>query len=106
MSGTVSRGREAGQQAEALAAAEARGPRGRGRWVALGIVVVVAVGAVPAWRAGGVFSAASSRARRPGGPAPAAAAGVPPGPAGTPPGNATLGGAGCQPRDRPGGGAT
>ncbi len=59
MSGTVSRGREAGQQAEGPAAAGARGSRGRGRWVALGIVVVVAAGAVSAWRAG-VFSAAAS----------------------------------------------
>ena len=69
MSGTVSRGREAGQQAEGLAAAGARGSRGRGRWVALGIVVVVAAGAVSAWRAG-VFSAAAS----PGSGGPGAAA--------------------------------
>ncbi len=62
MSETVSRGREAGQQAEVLAAPGARGARGsrgRGRWVALGIVVVVAAGAVSAWRAG-VFSPAAS----------------------------------------------
>jgi hypothetical protein len=59
MSGTVPRGREAGLEAEALAAAGARGSRGRGRWVALGIVVVVAAGAVSAWRAG-VFSPAAS----------------------------------------------
>jgi hypothetical protein len=50
----------AGQQAEVLAAEDTRGSRGRGRWVALGIVVVViAAGAVSAWRAG-VFSPAAS----------------------------------------------
>ena len=52
MSGTVPRGREAGRQAQALANSEARGSRGRVRWVALGIAVVVAAGAVAAWRAG------------------------------------------------------
>jgi hypothetical protein len=70
MSGTVSRGREAGQQAEALAAAEARGSRGRGRWVALGVVVVVAAGVVSAWRAG-VFSPAASSGAGQGAPPPA-----------------------------------
>jgi multidrug efflux pump subunit AcrA (membrane-fusion protein) len=64
VSETASRGREAGQQtagqqAGVLAVAEARGSRGRGRWVALGIAVVVAAGAVAGWRAG-VFSAAAS----------------------------------------------
>ncbi len=59
MSGTVSRGREAGRQAEALADSEARGSLGRVRWVALGIVVVVAAGAVAGWRAG-VFSPAAT----------------------------------------------
>jgi hypothetical protein len=71
MSGTVSRGREAGQQApgqqapgqqaEVLTAAgpAVAGARRRGRWVALGIVAVVAAGAVSAWRAG-VFSPATS----------------------------------------------
>jgi hypothetical protein len=59
MSGTVSRGRRAGLEAEALAAAGARGSRGRGRWVALGIVVVMVAGAVAAWRAG-VFSPAAA----------------------------------------------
>ncbi len=71
MSGTVSRGREAGQQAEALAAAEARGSRGRGRWVALGIVVVLAAGAVSAGRAGVFPPAAASGAGQQGAPAPA-----------------------------------
>lgn len=41
------------------AAAEARGSRGRRRWVALGVVAVVAAGVVSAWRAG-VFSPAAS----------------------------------------------
>jgi hypothetical protein len=59
VSGTASRGREAGQQAEVLAAAEARGSRGRrrGGWVAVGLVVVA--GVVAGCQAG-VFSAAAS----------------------------------------------
>ncbi len=75
MSGAVSRRRAAGRQAEALAAAGARGSRGRrrGRWVALGIVVVVA-GAVSAWRAGVFAPAASSGSGQRGAPAPATAA--------------------------------
>jgi hypothetical protein len=44
--------------------------RGRGRWAALGIVVVLAAGSVPAWRAG-VFSAAVSSRAGQGAPAPA-----------------------------------
>ncbi len=59
MSETVSRGREAGRHAEVLAAAEARASRGGGRWVTLGVVVVVAAGVVSAWRAG-TFSRAAS----------------------------------------------
>jgi hypothetical protein len=53
-----------------LAAAEIAGPRGRGRWVAAGIVVVMAAGAVAGWRAG-MFSPAlsSSGAARQGAPA-------------------------------------
>ncbi len=72
MSGTVSRGREAGQQAEAVTAAEAGRARGRrrGGWVAAGLVVVVA-GAVVAWRAGVFSAAASSGAGGLGAPAPA-----------------------------------
>ena len=54
------------------------GPRGgrrrRGRWVALGIVVVVAAGAVSAWRAGVFSPAASSGSGQQGAPAPATAA--------------------------------
>jgi hypothetical protein len=48
MSGTVSRRRESAQRAEAQAAVEVRRTRGRRRWVALGIVVAVAAGAVSA----------------------------------------------------------
>jgi len=58
------------RQAEAPSAAEARGPRGRGRLVAVGIVIVVAAGAVSAWRAG-VFSPAASTGAGQGAPAPA-----------------------------------
>ena len=61
---------EEAAQAQAPRAAEARGPRGRGRWVALGIVVVVAAGAVSAWRAG-VFSPAASPGTGQGAPPPA-----------------------------------
>jgi hypothetical protein len=75
VSGAVSRRRAAGRQAEALAVAGARGSRGRrrGRWVALGIVVVVAC-AVSAWRAGVFAPAASSGSGQQGAPAPATAA--------------------------------
>jgi hypothetical protein len=65
----VSRRRESGQQA----AVEVRRPRGRGRWVALGIVVAVAAGAVSAWRAG-VFAPAASSGAAQGSPPPATAA--------------------------------
>jgi hypothetical protein len=77
VSWTVSRRRAAGRQAEALAAAGAKGSRGRrrGRWVALGIVVVVVVaGAVSAWLAGVFAPAASSGSGQQGAPAPATAA--------------------------------
>jgi hypothetical protein len=73
VSGTVPRGREAGQRAEALAAAGAWGSRGRGRWVALGIVVVVAAGVVAGWRAGVFSAAASPGTGQQGAPAPATA---------------------------------
>ncbi|MGH3207679.1 MAG: hypothetical protein ACRDNO_07945 [Trebonia sp.] len=45
--------------AQAPGAAESRGTRGPRRWVAVGIVIVVAAGAVSAWRAG-VFSQAAA----------------------------------------------
>jgi HlyD family secretion protein len=74
LSGAVSRRRAAGRQAEALAAAGATGSRGRrrGRWAALGIVVVA--GVVLAWRAGVFAPAASSGSGPQGAPAPATAA--------------------------------
>jgi hypothetical protein len=75
VSETFSRGREAGQRADALTAAGAPGPRGRGRWVALGIVVVVAAGAISAWRAG-VFSPAAAPGTWPQGAPPPATARV------------------------------
>jgi hypothetical protein len=55
---------------EAPDAVRAREPRGRGRWAALGIVIVVAAGAVSAWRAG-VFSPAASSGAGQGAPPPA-----------------------------------
>jgi hypothetical protein len=93
----VSRGREAGQQAGALAAAQARGSRRsrRGGWVAAGLVVVVAAGAVAGWRAGVFSSAASPGAgRAAGAPAPATAAVRRQGLAATTPAAGTLGYAG------------
>ena len=74
MSGTGSRRRTAGRQAEALGAAGARGWRGRlrGRWVALGIAVAMAAGAVSAWQAGVFAPAASSGSGQQGPPATAA----------------------------------
>ena len=65
-------GAEEPVQAEAPATALVRGSRGRGRWVALGVVVVVAAGAVAAWRAG-VFSPAATSGPAPGAAAPATA---------------------------------
>jgi hypothetical protein len=70
------------------------GRRRRGGWVALGIVVVVAAGAVPAWRAGVFSPAASSGAGQQGAPAPATAAVVRQDLSATTPETATLGYAG------------
>jgi hypothetical protein len=71
VSETVSRGRQAGQQADILAAGALSGrPRRRGRWVALGIVVVVAAGGVSAWRAGAFSAAAAPGAGLRGAPVP------------------------------------
>jgi hypothetical protein len=61
---------EEATQAQAPSAAEARGPRGRGRWVAVSIVIVVAAGVVSAWRAG-VFSPTASSGSGQGAPPPA-----------------------------------
>ncbi len=74
-------------------AAQARGPRGRGRWVAVGIVVVVAAGAVAGWRAG-VFSSAASSGAGAGAPPPATAAVTRQGLSATTPETAALGYAG------------
>jgi hypothetical protein len=101
---TVSRGLDAGQQAEALADSGARGSRRRGRWVALGIVVVVAAGAVSAWRAGAFSPAASSGAGQQGAPAPATAAVTRQDIAAVTPVTATLGYAGSYPVTGRGGG--
>ncbi len=61
VSKTVSRDPEAGQHAEILAAeAPQVRSRGRGRWVALSAVVVMAAGAVAAWQAGAFSPAATS----------------------------------------------
>jgi len=76
MSRTLSRGREAGQRAQALPPAEAAASgrrRGRGR-VASGVAVVLAAGAVSAWGAGAFSAATSPGAAQPGAPAPATAA--------------------------------
>jgi hypothetical protein len=93
VSGTVSRGREAGWRAEAQAAGGARGSRGRrrGGWVAAGLVVVAAAGVVSAWRAGVFAPAASPGAGGQGAPAPATAAVTRRDIAATTPVSATLG---------------
>jgi hypothetical protein len=104
VSETFSRGREARRQADALTAAGAPGPRGRGRWVALGIVVMVAAGTVSAWRAG-VFSAvASSGTWQQGAPPPATARVTRQRISATTPVTATLGYAGSYPVTGRGGG--
>jgi HlyD family secretion protein len=114
MSRTISRGREAGQHdaghhdagqgAAGLASAAAGGARGRGRWVALGAVVVVAAGAVAGWQAGVFSPAASPGAGRQGAPAPATAVVARENIAATTPVNATLGYAGSYPVTGRGGG--
>ena len=73
------------------------------RWVALGIVAVVAAGAVSAWRAG-VFSPAASSGPGPGAPPPATAAVARQDIAATTPVTATLGYAGSYPVTGQGGG--
>jgi hypothetical protein len=93
VSETVSRGREAGQQAEVPAAGEARGSRRLRRWAAMGIVALVAAGAVSAWRTG-VFSPAASSGSGEQGAPPATAAVTRQDIAATTPVTATLGYAG------------
>ena len=91
MSGTVTRGREAGPQAEA---GEARRPCRPGGWVAVGLAVLLAVGVVSAWRAG-VFSPAGPSGSGPQAlPAPATQAVVREDLSATTPVSATLGYAG------------
>src|SRR3984885_2653038 len=102
VSETFSRGREAGQRADALTPAGARGPRGR--WVALGIVVMVAAGALSAWRAGVFSPAAASGTGQQGAPPPATARVTRQVIAATTPVTATLGYAGSYPVTGRGGG--
>ena len=109
MSRTISRSREAGQRdagqrAEGLVPAEAGGARGRGRWVTLGVVLVVAAGAVAGWQAGVFSPAASPGAGEQGAPAPATAAVARENITATTPVNATLGYAGSYPVTGRGGG--
>ena len=91
-------------QAKAPTTTQARGSRGRGRWVALGVVVVVVAGAVAGWQAGMVFPAASSGAGQQRPPAPATAAVARENITATTPVNATLGYAGSYPVTGRGGG--
>jgi hypothetical protein len=108
MSEAVSRGLEAGRQAEAVAAPEASGSRGRrrgGAWMAAGVVAVLAAGVVAGWRTG-VFSAAGSPgAGGWGAPVPATAVVVRGDIAATTPVAATLGYAGSYRVTGQGGGA-
>jgi hypothetical protein len=101
--GPVRRRREPAQRAEKLASAEAGRSRGRGRWVALGIVFVVASGAVAGWRAG-LYSGAAAPGATLGAPPPATAVVVRQDLAATTPVTATLGYAGSYPVTGQGGG--
>ena len=100
MSGTVSRDQPVpgGQPGFAGQGGVSPGPQGgrrrRGRWVALGIVVVVAAVAASAWRAGVFSPAASSGSGQQGAPAPATQAVTRQDLAATRPETATLGYAG------------
>ncbi len=91
MTETAPRDREAGRQA-AQAAGTATGSRGRrrGRWVATGLVVVLAAG-MSAWRAGAFSPAGSSGSGQQGAPPPATAAVTRRDIAATTPVSATLG---------------
>jgi hypothetical protein len=105
VSETVPRGQEAGQ-AEVLTTTEPRGSRGHGRWVALGIVAVVAAGAVSAWPAGVFSPATPAGSGQQGAPAPATATAAVTRQdlSATTPVNATLGYAGSYTVRGPGGG--
>jgi hypothetical protein len=98
------RGQEAGQQAEGLVSAEAGGAHGRGRWVALGVMVVVVAGVVAGWQTGAFSPAASPGAGEQGAPAPATAPVARENITATTPVNATLGYAGSYPVTGRGGG--
>jgi hypothetical protein len=102
VSETVERGHQAGQQAELQPDAGTSRSRGRGRWVTLGVVVVIAAAAVSAWQARVFSPAAPSRAQGP--PAPATAAVTRQDLTATTPVTATLGYAGSYPVTGRGGG--
>jgi hypothetical protein len=109
MSGTVSRGLETGQQADGpRAEAVVAGARGTRRhrlgWVAAGLVVVLAAGAVSAWRAGAFSPVAASGSGRHEALAPTTAAVTRQNLSATTPVTATLGYAGSYPVRGQGGG--
>ena len=79
-------------------------PRRPGRWVALGVVIVVAAGGTAAWDAGVFSPAASSAAGQPGAPPPATRTVVRQDLSATTPLSATLGYAGNYPVTGQGGG--
>ena len=74
MSRTASRGREAGQRAQAIPTAGAAPGSRRTGWVAAGIAVALAAAAISAWGAGAFSAGATPGAGQPGAPAPATAA--------------------------------
>ena len=90
MNEAVPRGREAGQEEKVTSVTETSRSHGGGRWVALGLVVAMAAGAVWAWRAG-VFSPVSSGSGQQGAPAPATRPVTRQDISATTPGTATLG---------------
>jgi hypothetical protein len=71
--GIVTHGRAAGEQPDVQGAdgARPRGGRGRGRWVAAGLVAALAAGGAAAWAAGAFSSAGSAGAAGQGAPPPA-----------------------------------
>jgi hypothetical protein len=104
VSETVSSGRETGPREAGPSTAQARRPRGRNRWVALSIVVVVAAGAVSGWRAGAFAPPARSGSGGQGTPATATAAVTRQDLSAVTPVTATLGYAGSYPVTGRGGG--
>jgi hypothetical protein len=84
--------------------AEAGRAHGRGRWVALGVMVVVVAGVVAGWQTGAFSPAASPGAGEQGAPAPATAPVARENITATTPVNATLGYAGSYPVTGRGGG--